>query len=330
VRKEGKKGLVPPHFRKPYLIINPKSGNGRAIKAHIDSLAQKRGIVVLFTSKTEDVETIARRAVHEGADVIGISGGDGSIGAVAKVALESRLPIVVLPGGTRCHFARDLGLDPKHIADALTAYNGVERRVDVGDINGRIFLNNVSFGLYADIVDHPEYREHKVEVSREVLKAVATGKKKLYDLRFTLGKHRYRKAAQVLVGVNRYDTMNLLDLGHRNALDEGMLQVTAITELNENVVKTLMDVVGTEKFSISNTRSQDFSQEVTKQFTISSGSDSLVVGVDGEREVYKSPVHVRVKPKVLKIYVPPEGTRGRPRNLFSVFTIRQVWRAAAR
>ena len=136
------------HFKKPYLIINPKSGNGRAMKAHIDTLAAKQGIKVLVLKKGNDVEVIARKAVRAGADVLGISGGDGSIGAVVKIAIEYQLPVVVLPGGTRCHFARDLGLDPKRIADALTGFNGVERRIDVGVINDRYFLNNASFGLY--------------------------------------------------------------------------------------------------------------------------------------------------------------------------------------
>src|SRR5690606_33418510 len=106
-------------------------------------------------------QKLARQAIQDGADVLGISGGDGSIGAVAKVAMEYDVPLVVLPGGTRCHFARDLGLDPRYLVDGLDGFKGVERRIDVGDINGRVFLNNISLGAYADIVDHKEYREQK-------------------------------------------------------------------------------------------------------------------------------------------------------------------------
>jgi hypothetical protein len=127
------------NFTSPWLIINPKSGNGRAIKAHVDTRAADMGIHVLLTNQGDDVEQLARRAAAGGADVLGISGGDGSIGAVAKVAIEKNLPVIVLPGGTKCHFARDLGLSPKRITDSLAAFHGVERRVDIGSINGRIF-----------------------------------------------------------------------------------------------------------------------------------------------------------------------------------------------
>ncbi len=309
-------------FKKPYLIMNPKSGNGRAMKAHIDELATKQRIRVLVLKKGNDVESVARKAVRAGADVLGISGGDGSIGAVVKVAIEFKLPIVILPGGTRCHFARDLGLAPERIADALTGFRGIERQVDVGVINGRYFLNNASFGLYADIIDNPDYRDHKAAVSRKVISSITSGQKPPYALQFNHGKNRFNKAVQVLVGVNCYDTFNILELGHRNRMDEGVLQVTAITKTNDKTVKQLMMNMRTAKMP-------GIYQWKTTKFRITN-KKKIVVGVDGEREEYASPVLISILPKALRIFVPPEGERNRPKSQFGETVINQVWRMAVR
>jgi diacylglycerol kinase family enzyme len=326
-RINGELGSKTAHFKNPYLIINPKSGNGRAIKAHIGELAKKQGISVLMTQKGGSVEDIAREAADAGADVLGISGGDGSIGAVAKVAIERNLPMVVLPGGTRCHFARDLGLDPKRITDSLASFTGIERRIDAAKINNRIFLNNASFGLYADIVDQPHYREHKLEASRRVLGSIVQGSKKLYDLQFARGKLHFKNAAQVLVGINRYNTMNLFELGHRERLDEGVLQVTALTQLDNNSARQLLKSVSIDQ--LTKQSKPEFYQWVDNSFTVESKNEKIVVGVDGEREEFKTPVNIRVIPGALRIFVPAEGERNRQKNPFSKAVVGRMWHAAA-
>ncbi len=315
------------HFSRPVLIINPKSGDGRAIKAHVDRLATKMGIRVFLTTQHESVEATAKRALSEGADVLGISGGDGSIGAVAKIALEHKLPMVVLPGGTRCHFARDLGLEPKRIVDSLSAFHGVERHVDAGDINGRIFTNNVSFGLYADIVDNSDYREHKVRVSMDTMRALASGKKDLYDLQFKHGDIGFQSAAQVLVGVNRYDTVDLFELGHRERLDEGVLQVIVITKLNDRVIKELVAAISVDKL-FKHAHEQDIYQWTASTFTLRNTFGKLPVGVDGECEQYTSPVTISVLPQALHIFVPAEAVEGRASNPLSTPVLRKVRQGA--
>jgi diacylglycerol kinase family enzyme len=327
VRQESEAKGQTAKFKNPYLIINPKAGDGRAIKAHIDELAPKQGITVIMTRPGVDVEVIAREAVAAGADVLGVSGGDGSIGAVAKVALETGLPMVVLPGGTRCHFARDLGLDPKEIVDSLAGFRGVERHIDAGVINGRrLFLNNASFGLYADIVDHPEYRANKRQVSQGVLTDILTGKKEPYDLQFDHEGLTEQRAVQVLVGINRYNTMSLTELGQRERLDEGVLQVTAITILNDQLVGQMLKSMSTA----NQAQVRGLRQWTDQSFTVSSKSKTLVVGVDGEREVYDAPVTIKVLPGALRIYVPAEGTRSRRKNPLSRKVVRQAWGSAFR
>ena len=307
------------------LIINPKSGNGRAIKARIPQKAKKLGITTIITKKGDSIEGLARQAVSNGAKILGVSGGDGTLGAVAKVAIEEDLPLVVLPGGTRCHFARDVGFDPKEIADALASFHGIERRVDVGSINGRIFLNNASFGLYADVVDKPDYRNHKIRTTREVLRSLLNGDTPYYPLSFTDDKEKkHRHAAQILVGVNAYETVNIFELGRRHAMDRGVLQITAVTKLTDELIGQMMEtIVLGQSFEDSNTGHVE-QWEATK-FSVNSKSKKLVVGVDGEREEYVTPVKLEILPGALRLMVPPEGMRKRPDNPLSPKTLKKLW-----
>jgi diacylglycerol kinase family enzyme len=315
-------------FQHPYLIMNPKSGDGRAVKAHIPELAAASGIQVLVLNANNTIEGLAEQAIDKGADVLGVSGGDGTIGAVAKVAMEHQVPIVVLPGGTRCHFARDLGMDPKKITDAMAGFTGIERRIDVGEINGRIFLNNASFGLYADIVDQPGYREHKREVSRNIMSKLVSGDKKPYDLYLDHEEQHIQKAVQILVGVNRYNTVNLFELGRRDQLDGGMLQTTILTELNDKTARKLLGSISMNTLG-HHTDLEKFYQWESQELRISSPDEMLVTGVDGEREVYKNPVLLRILPGALKVFVPAEGARSRPANVLSMDYVRRMLHVAS-
>lgn len=313
-------------FKKSYLIVNPKSGNGRAIKAKTPQAAEKMGIKVLVTKKGQRVEDLARKAVDDGADVLGISGGDGSIGTVAKVAIEKDLPMVVLPGGTRCHFARDIGMLPRQINDALSSFYGVERRIDVGKINDRIFMNNASFGVYADIVNNEAYRNSKITVTRKVLREILSGKKPPYDLKIDSHGHKFTKAVMVLIGVNRYNTINLMELGQRARLDEGVLQINVVSKISNTIIADVVRNVSINKIEQASSL-EEFSQWETKSIKINGKGKKLVVGVDGECEEYTSPVTVEVMHKALRLYVPPEGMRSRPQKAFSRLGLKQLWEA---
>jgi diacylglycerol kinase family enzyme len=133
-----------------WLLVNPRSGADSGVD-QLSAAAEARGIEVRVLRPGEDAATLAGDA---GADVLGSAGGDGTLAAVAAVAVERGLPFVSIPFGTRNHFARDLGLDRSDPVAALDAFEGVERRIDVGRANGRLFLNNVSVGAYAVLVHH--------------------------------------------------------------------------------------------------------------------------------------------------------------------------------
>ncbi|MGA8462058.1 MAG: diacylglycerol kinase family protein, partial [Streptosporangiaceae bacterium] len=146
--------------RHPYLIMNPKSGGGKVGKFDLKRKAEDLGAEVFLIGGSEpvDVAKIAREAAVRGADLLGVAGGDGTQALVAGIAAEHGIPFVVISAGTRNHFALDLGLDREDPSACLGAlFDGVELRVDLGVINGQTFVNNASFGAYAEIVETPGY-----------------------------------------------------------------------------------------------------------------------------------------------------------------------------
>src|ERR671935_705141 len=141
------------------LLINPRAGSsGGPAAEELAGEAERRGILACVLGKRDDAAALARDGA---AAIIGAAGGDGSLASVAAVAVERRLPFVCVPFGTRNHFARDLGLDPDNPLAALAAFSGDERRVDVGRVDGRLFLNNVSLGLYAQLVHRREHHRRR-------------------------------------------------------------------------------------------------------------------------------------------------------------------------
>ena len=133
--------------RQPVLVYNPKSGGGKAERFALVQEAGRRGIEAVELRRGDDLEALVRAAVARGADGLAMAGGDGSQAVVAAVAAELGLPYACIPAGTRNHFALDLGVDRDDVVGALDAFvDGGERWVDLGEVNGRVFVNNVSLG----------------------------------------------------------------------------------------------------------------------------------------------------------------------------------------
>ncbi|MGZ4136824.1 MAG: diacylglycerol/lipid kinase family protein [Actinomycetota bacterium] len=149
--------------RRPVLFVNPKSGGGKAARADVVDRARERGVEIVVLTDDADLSALIADAVARGADALGVAGGDGSLAPVAAAAAASGLPFVCVPAGTRNHFAADLGVDRRDLIGALDAFSdGVERRIDIATVNGRMFLNNVSLGVYGDAVRRPGYRDAKL------------------------------------------------------------------------------------------------------------------------------------------------------------------------
>ena len=149
--------------RNPVLFFNPRSGGGKAERFSLADEARARGIEPIELKPGDDLETLVRGAIDRGADALAMAGGDGSQAIVAAIAAERGLPYACVPAGTRNHFALDLGVDRDDVVGALDAFvDGGERTVDLAEVNGRVFVNNVSLGLYAEAVQREGYRDAKL------------------------------------------------------------------------------------------------------------------------------------------------------------------------
>ncbi len=232
VARSSHPGWVPVEApRQPVLLINPASGGGKAARAGIAEHARERGIEPAVLTPGENLEALVLEAVAGGADALGMAGGDGSLGVVAAVACAHGLPFVCVPAGTRNHFARDLGVARHDLLGALDAFtDGLERSIDVGDANGRLFLNNTSIGIYGAAVQRTGYRDAKVrtllQTVEEVLGPSAPPPQTLRVLD-DLG-HDHPNPAVLLVSNNPYALDLPLALGTRPALDGGRLGIVVL------------------------------------------------------------------------------------------------------
>ena len=204
-----------------FLIVNPRSGTGSPSAEELRDAARERGIDVHFLEEGDDLPEVARRA---NADVLGMAGGDGSLGAVAGVAIEQDIPFVCIPFGTRNHFARDIGLDRDDPIGALAAFDGrrTAGRCRPGR-RDRLFLNNVSLGLYARLVHRREHHRRRREALARLRALALTVKDRRRRQRFTIDGEPVR-ARLVLVANNAY-SLDLLSLGERERIDEGLLHL---------------------------------------------------------------------------------------------------------
>ena len=216
--------------RQPVLFINPRSGGGRAARAGLAERARERGIKAVILAPGQDLETLAGAAVADGADALGMAGGDGSLSTVAAVAAAHDIPFICVPAGTRNHFALDLGVDRHDAAGALEAFtDGLERRIDVAEVNSRIFLNNVSLGIYGEAVRRPAYRDAKMRTLVETAQEVLGPSDQTPALRLVDDTGReHAGPAVVLVSNNPYALDHPLARGTRPALDSGRLGIVVL------------------------------------------------------------------------------------------------------
>jgi diacylglycerol kinase family enzyme len=220
-----------PRPDRPVLFYNPKSGGGKAERFALAEEARARGIEPIELTRGADLGQLVRDAIAGGADGLAMAGGDGSQAIVAALAAEHDLPYACVPAGTRNHFALDLGVDRDDVVGGLDAFvDGGERRVDLAEVNGRVFVNNVSLGLYAEAVQRPGYRDAKLKTLLDTAPDVLGPDGAGLDLRWRgPGGHEHSSGAAVLVSNNRYRLGTAVGSGTRPRIDDGLLGVTVVS-----------------------------------------------------------------------------------------------------
>jgi diacylglycerol kinase family enzyme len=289
-----------PPPKRPYLIMNPRSGGGKVARFGLKEQAEALGaeVALLEGPGIVDVGQLACKAVGDGADLLGVAGGDGTQALVAGIAAQHDLPLLVISAGTRNHFALDLGLDredPSTCLDALR--DGVELHVDLGFIGDRPFVNNSSFGAYAAIVQSPAYRDDKAHTTAEMLPDLLVGHSGP-RLVTKVGSVTVEGAQAVLVSNNVYGMGDIAGLGRRARLDRGTLGVFGVKVGNAVQAAGLL----------AGKRSRGLTMMTTTEVVVDADADQIPVGVDGEALLLDTPVHCTVQPGALRVRVP----RSRP------------------
>ena len=290
--------------RHPVLLCNPWSGGGKVEKFGLAELATDLGVEVVMLDRGLDLEQLARDAIARGADCLGMAGGDGSQALVASIAIEHDLPFVCVSAGTRNHFALDLGIDREDPRLSLHAFrDGIERRIDYATVGGRLFVNNVSLGIYATIVQQEGYREAKAETTRALLPEMLGRTTEPFDLQFTdPGRGEVDGAFLIQVSNNPYVLGATLDASQRRRLDTGTLGVVAISASTgaEAAQVFALSALGQRR------RSSHWHEFTAERFEVRSRSGTAYAGIDGEALELDTPLEFRIHPKGLRLLV-PEG-----------------------
>ena len=283
------------------LIINLKSGGGKAERFRLADEARRRGVEPVILRSGDDLLQLAEDAVDGGARVIGMAGGDGSQALVATVAARRGVAHVCIPAGTRNHFALDLGLDRDDVIGALDAFtDGRERTIDLARVNERVFVNNASLGVYAKVVQSPAYRDAKLQTWAEMLPDLLGPKAPPIDLEFdTPDGSSYCDAPLVLVSNNPYRLTSFAGAGTRGRLDEGVLGVFAARVLGPGDVSRLVALELAGKVS----RFPGLLEWSAMEFEVRS-SGPVEVGLDGEALVMQPPLRFVSMPGALRVRTP--------------------------
>jgi diacylglycerol kinase family enzyme len=295
--------------RHPVLIMNLKSGGGKAERFHLVDECRKRGIEPIVLGVDDDLLFLAEDAVARGADILGMAGGDGSQALVASVAARHGLPYVVVPAGTRNHFALDLGLDRDAVVGALDAFaDGVERPVDLATVNGRIFVNNATLGLYAKIVQSPEYRNAKRQTAAAMLPDLLGPDAPGLDLHFTGPDGTERTTSDVImVSNNPYELHRFSGRGTRKRLDRGLLGIASasIDDAAAAAKFVMLELAGKAG------RFPGWLEWTAAQFQVDAG-EIIEIGVDGEALQMEPPLIFEILPGVLRVRIPPNASGRSP------------------
>jgi diacylglycerol kinase family enzyme len=290
------------------VIINAASGKDRKVDEEAERIAAglaSRGVdATVLQVPGPELTDAARKAAKDGADAVVMAGGDGTMSAGAAALAGSGTTMGVIALGTLNHFARDLGIPQELDAAVATVASGVARKVDVGDANGRIFLNNASIGFYAHAVREREKQQEEEGRGKWLAMARATldTLRKFPVVRVTLqlpaGASRI-DTPLVFIGNNRYE-MSLLALGKRETLDGGALWLYVANDRGRTglVGLALRTAIGRLD------QARDFVGMAVPELTIEDRRRKIAIAFDGEVCEVDSPLRCAIRPGTLSVLVP--------------------------
>jgi diacylglycerol kinase family enzyme len=319
-------GSRPRQAGRAVLLMNPWSGGGKVERFDLVGEAERRGIEPVVLRPGDDLSVLAREAAAS-VEVIGMAGGDGSQALVAQVAMEHGVEFVCVPAGTRNHLALDLGLDRSDVVGALDAFSsGIERTIDLAFVNERVFVNNVSLGIYAEIVQSAAYRDAKLETAKRMLPELLGPRATPFDLRFLGPDGNERSAQLLLVSNNPYVLDALVGSGSRPRMDTGRLGIVAVEVLGATAAAKLVSLEALRQVR----RFEGWNEWTADSFQVESGSP-VAAGIDGEAAVLEPPLRFTIMPAALRVRLPPTVLGLSPAALrpsLSGETLRELWEIA--
>ena len=289
------------------VIINASSGagNGAAVQQRLAEAFKAIGADARISLAGNGVEIVklAQNAARSDAEGVVAGGGDGTINSVAAAIVDSDKTLGVLPFGTMNHFAKDLNIPLDLEAAIETIVAGHAVTVDVGDVNGRIFLNNSSLGLYPRIIREREKQQRLGwgKWPAYIWAALAVLRRYPFlEIRLSVdGKELTGRTPFVFVGNNEYE-MERLNIGSRACLDKGELSLyttngTGRLGLIRLALRALLGGLRQER---------DFLAFTTKDISIGTQHKRVRVALDGEVTIMEPPLHFRVRPGALRVLAP--------------------------
>ena len=310
---------------RPFILMNPRSGGGKVKRFDLDGKTRERGARVVFLENGRDPVGVLRQAMDDGADLLGAAGGDGTQALVAQVAAEHDIPFMCIPAGTRNHFALDLGLDSDDPTLALAALgeDAEEVRIDLGDVGGSPFVNNVSLGAYAEIVARPEYRDAKFNTVMAVLPEVTDPRARSNLTVDAEGRPSIEDPQLVQVANNPYaKPEEPSPTGTRPRLDSGMLGIDIVAYKSATELRAL--VAAATRGAVEGAGA--YQSWTCERIRVRSKDGTVRAGVDGESIEFPSPLDISIRPGALRIRLPTdrlEPKTGWPRIDRTV--VRELW-----
>jgi diacylglycerol kinase family enzyme len=282
-----------------------KAGSGDGEKQLRDAF-QAAGVDadIRLTEPDDLSEALREGATAPGLDALVAGGGDGTLSCAAGHLAGTERPLGILPLGTLNHLARDAGIPAKLEEAAAVIAAGHVRAIDVAEVNGRVFVNNSSVGLYPDMVRLREVEQERLGRSKRMamLSASLTTLRHFRHHRLWIsaeGLEQPVRTPMLFVGNNRYQ-VNLLALGQREALDRGELCLYAIRARS----RAHLFWAGIRGIFGKLDQQRDFATFYVREAEVSSDRDALTISADGETVRLETPLRYRIRPRALRLIVP--------------------------